>query len=222
MAPDPGTSLCVPCRQANASKPPYCSEKDATRCETDYHCADGFYCNVTGQCTSCPTIGCKACFDSETRECSECLPGYWDASQAAIVHTPADAGQQSDASEKAPAECKPCSDPNCLACTVSLGAACERCADGYFLERTTKRCREVGGCHCWRLCVSEDACQQHGSDVLEMPVLAVACTAPSGKLGASLCLIMCSQCAEPDGALYETCAPAPAAASAPGPASAAA
>ncbi len=154
MAPDPGTGLCVPCRQANASTHEYCSETDATRCGGGTDCAAGFYChNVTGQCTPCPQAGCLSCGDVAAPtpgNCSECLPGYWDASRPinerrARTSPVTESGRQYDAFQDVPTECKPCSDTNCLICDTSWGAACERCADGYFLDSATKLCRAVGG-----------------------------------------------------------------------------
>lgn len=164
MAPDRGSGLCVPCRQANASTHLVfgsCSSTDATRCESgEWDCAGSFYCNnATGQCTSCPQAGCRRCEDgAQPGECYECLPGYWDTSQP-INEQRYRASPLTDHTErmasftKVPTECKPCNNANCLKCQSSLGAACERCADGYFLDRSTKLCRAVGDCSCWRVCL---------------------------------------------------------------------
>lgn len=142
MAPDLGTGMCTPCRLVNARDNTTCSEKDAARCDYDDDCAEGFYChNVTGQCTACPATSCKACYNPEPQKCSECLHGYWDASQ------PIDDRAYTGRSD-GPTNCEPCDDTNCLICTISRGAACELCADGYFLDFQAKRCRAVGGC-CW-------------------------------------------------------------------------
>ncbi|PRW51117.1 Insulin-like growth factor binding N-terminal [Chlorella sorokiniana] len=86
MAPDPTTGLCVLCRLANARTNASCSAADATRCDDYYQCAEGFYChNVTGQCTACPEAGCASCHNVISPDgCTECMPGYWDASQPII------------------------------------------------------------------------------------------------------------------------------------------
>lgn len=145
MAPDPSTGVCVPCREIPNGRPGACSRADATRCRFSDHCLDGFFChNVTGQCNACPGVGCSTCNETLPNDCEECLPRYWDSSQ------PLDAQRYrvrpfTDLSQRLPASCQPCADPNCLACQLSFGAACERCDDGYFLDASTKRCRPVGG-----------------------------------------------------------------------------
>lgn len=155
MAPDPATSLCTPCRQAHARQPyPYCSETDATRCgDGIWDCADGYFCqNVTGQCMSCVHPGCETCSNgTEPGDCTACLPGWWDASrpinEAKYRASPLTNQTERSASfQDVPTECKPCGDPHCLVCDISHGASCERCADGFFLDRKTKLCRSVGLC----------------------------------------------------------------------------
>ena len=148
MALDPATGLCAPCRLANASSDGSCSHADPARCDDDDQCAQGFFChNVTGQCTACVQPGCSSCTASGA--CTDCLPGYWDAAEPIneqrYRQSPFTSPDQRASFQQLPTECKPCADAHCLACDGSRGAACERCMDGYFLDRATKLCKPVGG-----------------------------------------------------------------------------